>query len=399
MMSDEAPQDWARWHGGRQPFTVGIEEEAMLLEPGELSLVHEFDAIRRQLSPELGERLTPETHGACVELGTDPHSRVAEAIDQVDRLRARLVDELAAQEVHVASAGTHPFATWAETEISDGERYRYLHRTMRELARREPTHALHVHVALSEAEQATTVANRMRAHLALLLALSANSPFWQGRDSGLASCRTPIWGAFPRVGTPRRFADYRDYVETLRLLIDVEAIPEPTLVWWDLRLQPRYGTLEIRIMDAQSETWRTGALAALVQSLVRLEAHEGYAAEELIASGEVLEENRFLACRDGVNAELIDPTQRSRVPVRAQVEHLLEACLPHATELGCERELRDIERILERPGQEVQREIAGPQLDFTRLLEVLRERFARAQISVAAQSPPNGLGVAESGSR
>jgi carboxylate-amine ligase len=185
----------------------------------------------------------------------------------------------------------------------------------------------------------------------------------------------------------------------VQLLIDVEAIPEPTLVWWDLRLRPRYGTIEIRIMDAQSETWRTGALAALVQSLVRLESLEGYAVDELIASGEILEENRFLACRDGVNAELIDPTERRRVPVREQVERLLAACSSHAIELGCERELSYIERILERPGQEVQREIAGPQLDFTRLLEVLRERFASAQISVAAQSPPNGLGVAESGSR
>jgi carboxylate-amine ligase len=314
-------------------------------------------------------------------------------------LRARLVDELAAQEVHIASAGTHPFATWTETEISEGPRYRYLHETMRELARREPTHALHVHVAVHEPELATAAANRMRAHLPLLLALSANSPFWQGRDAGLASARTPIWGAFPRVGIPRRFADYRDYVSTLALLIDCGAIPEPTFVWWDLRLQPRYGTIEVRAMDAQTETWRTAALTALTQCLVRLEALEGYAAEELVASEEALEENRFLAFRDGVDAELIDPAGCARVPLREHAARALEACAPHAAELDCERELADVERIIDRPAYTVQRDIAGPQLDFKRLLEVLRERFASAQISVAAQSPPNGLGAGASGSR
>src|SRR5688572_29653641 len=130
----EPTQGWAEWRAVGKPFTVGVEEEAMLLEPGELSLVYEFDRVRRRLSPELAERLTPETHGASVELETGPHGMVAACTRELDRLRARLVDELAAQEVHVASAGTHPFATWTETEISDGERYRYLHRTMRELA-------------------------------------------------------------------------------------------------------------------------------------------------------------------------------------------------------------------------------------------------------------------------
>lgn len=391
--------EWSRWQGTGESFTVGLEEEAMLLEPGDLALVHEFDRIRPRLGPDLAERLTPETHGASIELETAPHARVGECGAELARLRAQLVDELALQEVHVAAAGTHPFATWTETEISEGDRYRYLHRTMRELARREPTHALHVHVALPEPELAVTVANRMRAHLPLLLAISANSPYWQGRDSGLASARTPIFGAFPRVGIPRRFAGYADYVGTLELLIDCGAIPEPTFVWWDLRLQPRYGTIEVRIMDAQTETWRTTALAALTQCLVRLEALDGYASDELVASQELLDENRFLALRDGARGSLLDPVGRIAVPARELAVEVLAACAPHADELGCARELADVERILERPGDEVQRQIAEPELDFIRLLEVLRGRFASAQISVAAQSPPKGLGAEASGSR
>ena len=350
----------------------------MLLDPADLSLVHEFDRIQPRLTPELAARLTPETHGASVELASAPHSRAGEAGEELADLRARLAEELAQQEIGVAASGTHPSATWTDTEISEGERYRYLHHTMRELARREPTHALHVHVGVPDAEDALEVANRMRAHLPLLLALSANSPYWQGRDSGLASARTPIFGAFPRVGIPRRFAGYRDYVQSLQLLIDCGAFPEPTFVWWDLRLQPRYGTIEIRVMDAQTESWRTTALAALVQCSVRLEAEEGFASEELIGSPELLEENRFLAFRDGTRGELVDPHDRGLTPVRTEVERLVAACAPHAVALGCERQLADVARILAIPADEQQREIAGTEPSLDTLIASMQARFAQA---------------------
>ena len=164
-----------------------------------------------------------------------------------------------------ASAGTHPFAVWHETVVSSGERYQAVYGSMRELARREPTFALHVHVGVPDPEDAIALANRMRAHLPLLLALSANSPFWQGRDTGLASARTPLFQAFPRVGIPREFDDYDDYVETVDLLIRCDAFPEPTFLWWDVRPQPRFGTVEVRIMDAQTTVAETAALVALVQ--------------------------------------------------------------------------------------------------------------------------------------
>ena len=147
---------------------------------------------------------------------------------------------------------------------------------MRELARREPTFALHVHVGVADPEDAVRLANRLRAHLPLLLALSANSPFWQGRDTGLASARTPLFQAFPRVGIPRAFDDYADYVEAVDLLIRCGAFPEPTFLWWDVRLQPRFGTVEVRIMDAQTTVEDTAALVALVQSIARLEVEEGF---------------------------------------------------------------------------------------------------------------------------
>ena len=159
-----------------------------------------------------------------------------------------------------------------EVEVSPGARYQYLHASLRELARREPTFALHVHVAVPDAELAVRALNGMRAHIPVLLALSANSPFTRGTDSGLASARTPVFQAFPRTGIPRAMDSYADYVEAIDVLIRCGAIPEPTFIWWDVRLQPRFGTLEVRVMDAQTRIRDTAALAALVQCLVRLEA-------------------------------------------------------------------------------------------------------------------------------
>ncbi len=173
-----------------------------------------------------------------------------------------------------AVAGTHPLASWEDTEVSPGARYQFLYASMRELARREPTFALHVHVAVPDERAAVRALDGLREELPLLLALSANSPYWQGRDSGLASARIPVFQAFPRTGTPRAFGTYEAYVEAVDVLIRCDAIPEPTFLWWDARLQPRLGTIEVRIMDAQTRVRDTAALAALVQCLVRREALE-----------------------------------------------------------------------------------------------------------------------------
>jgi carboxylate-amine ligase len=133
-----------------------------------------------------------------------------------------------------ASAGTHPFAVWQQTVVSSGERYQEVYGSMRELARREPTFGLHVHIGVPDPEDALQLANRLRGHLPVFLGLSANSPFWQGRDTGLASARTPLFQAFPRVGIPRAFASYGDYVDAVDLLIRCDAFPEPTFLWWDV---------------------------------------------------------------------------------------------------------------------------------------------------------------------
>jgi carboxylate-amine ligase len=279
-------------------------------------------------------------------------------IAELTDLRAALDAQLRTLGLRAAAAGTHPFTVWQETRVSTGPRYQLVYNSMRELARREPTFGLHVHVGVADPDSAIALCNRLRAHLPLLLALSANSPLWQGRDTGLASVRTPLFQAFPRVGIPRAFRDYADWVETVDTLLRCEAFDDPTFLWWDVRPQPRFGTVEVRILDVQSSVAETAALVALVQSLAVLELEDGYAPDELVQRGELLEENRFIAARDGMDARLLDPVAERRIPARVQLADLLTACAPHARTLGCEHELLRVRSLAERPGARRQLELS-----------------------------------------
>ncbi len=366
---------WARWAPDVTPWTIGVEEEVMLLDPSGWALASHADAVIARLTGELAGHASLETHGSALELRTDPHTTVADGLAQLEDLRGELARELAVIDLRAAVAGLHPFTLWQDTRISDGERYQFLYGSMRELARREPTFALHVHVAVPDPESAMLALNRLRSHLPLLLALSANSPFWQGRETGLASARTPLFQAFPRVGIPRAFRDYEDYVSTIDLLLRCEAFPEPTFLWWDVRLQPRFGTIEVRIMDAQTTVADSAALTALVQCLVRLEATEGSGADPVVDLPEVLAENRFLAARDGVEASLIDARlgRRSRVP--DVLESILSMCAPHAEDLGCAEELQWTRNLAATPRPTRQLDLARGPDKLRGLVEALSALF------------------------
>jgi carboxylate-amine ligase len=353
---------WAEWNpaAADTPWTVGIEEEVMLLDPRDWALAFRIDDVLPALPAAIADHAAAETHGAALELAGSPHATVGAAVAELAGLRAGLAAGLAPLGLRAAVSGTHPFAQWSEIEVSPGARYQSIYDSMRELARREPTFALHVHVAVPDADAAIRALRGMRAHVPLLLALAANSPFWQGRDTGLASTRVPIFGQFPRVGIPRSFATYAEYVEAIDVLLRCGAIPEPTFLWWDVRLQPRFGTIEVRIMDAQTRVADNAALAALVQCAVRLEATERWSGgHDVAASPEVLDENRFLASRDGMRAQLIDPARNDFRPAGELLEDLLAACGPHAADLGCADELAAVAGLAGAPGDHRQRMLAG----------------------------------------
>jgi carboxylate-amine ligase len=377
IASSARARTWWEWKGRprESQYTVGIEEEAMLLDPSGWTLAHHSDRVLEALPREVIEHATDETHRSALELATGVHGDVSSAVAEMESLRRALDGAVKSLGMRVASAGTHPTAVWQDTVVSSGKRYAFVHGSMRELARREPTFALHVHVGISSPNDAIRLVNRIRAHLPLLLALSVNSPFWQGRDTGLASARTPLFQAFPRVGIPRRFRDYADYVDTVDLLMRCESMPDPTFLWWDARPQPRFGTVEVRIMDAQTRIDDTAALAALIQCIAKLEVERGYVSSRALEVPEALDENRFLAARDGMGAELIDVELERRVPAREVALRLVDACAPHAVALGCAAELDRIVTMAQETGADCQLELARGPERLSGLVAALADRY------------------------
>ena len=365
-----------RWIGAERPWSVGIEEEALLLDPTDWSLANRIEEVLSAFGPQAAA----ETHACVVELRTAPHPTAGGAARELGRLRQALDltlrDELG---LRAAVAGTHPLATAADVGTSTSTRYREVEATMRVLAHREPTLAQHVHVGVGDQVSAVRALDGLRSALPLLLAVSANSPFWRGGDSGFASIRTPIFGMFPRTGIQRRFGHYAEYMRTVDQLLRTGAIPDRGFLWWDARLQPRLGTVEVRIMDAQSRVADVAALAALVQCLVRRFADDpGHCA----AAPELLEENRFLAARDGMDAALVDTRTFRLRPARDMLAELVAACAPVAAELGCGAELASIAAIADDPGYARQRRIAA-EYGLGALPAWLADEFAGAHSTLA----------------
>src|SRR3954452_16255807 len=381
-MSQVGMPMWAHWNqeAAARPWTVGIEEEVMLVSPDTWLPESRCEDVLAALPDAVAGHARGETHGSALELATEPHDTIGGAVSQLAELRGALSDTLDELDLRAAVAGTHPTARWEHMQVSPGARYQFVHQSMRELARRKPTFGLHVHVAVPDPEAAVRALNAMRLHLPVLLALSGTSPYWQGRDSGLASARTPAFQTFPRTGAPRRFDSYADYVEAIDLLIRCDAIPEPTFLWWDARLQPAFGTLEVRVMDAQTRVEDTAALAALVQCLVRLEAERPAPLPSAAEAQEVVGENRFIAARDGMHAELIEPP--TRIPVRDIVRRLVADCEPIARQLDCVAELFEVAALAESPGAERQRTTFARTGSWERLVEALTHEFTPHGFSI-----------------
>jgi glutamate---cysteine ligase / carboxylate-amine ligase len=328
----------------------------MLVDARTGSVANRVDDVLDALPVELAARVSPETHACVVELKTAPHPSVADVAAELTMLRLALDGALRDQlGIRAAAAGTHPLAVGSDVAVASEPRYHKVAATMGALARREPTMALHVHVAVPDGATAVRALDGLRDDLPLLLALSANSPFWRGSDSGFASARTPIFSMFPRVGIPRPFCTYARYVEAVERMLCSVAVPDPTFLWWDARLQPRFGTLEVRIMDAQSRLADADALAALVHCLVRWRAD---VPQRSATEPEVLAENRFLAARDGTRATLIGgPT--GRVRACDALAQRLEICRPYATALDCQAELESVAALAADPGEARQRQLAA----------------------------------------
>ena len=328
-------------------YTVGIEEELMILDSSSLDLVNAIDSILGE-DPPSGE-IKPEFLESVLEIATSPCPDVASVGAELHALRGIARDRAQARGLQIGAAGTHPFARWEDQRVVSDDRYRGLIRSLGFVARQELVFGMHVHVGMADPEEAIYVANGLRPYIPLLIALSANSPLWRGEPTGLMSSRVPIFRAFPRVGLPPHFEGWADFERRVETLTESGAIEDYTFLWYDVRPHPRLGTVEIRAMDSQTRVEHTIALSALVVSLVKLLTEEfSHPAGLPDPPWEVLDENRWLAARHGLEAELVDHVSAGRVTTRGLTESLLKELAPHAQELGCERELKGIGDLLRR---------------------------------------------------
>jgi glutamate---cysteine ligase / carboxylate-amine ligase len=327
-------------------YTLGIEEELMILDGESLELVN---AIETLLEPAPSGEIKPELMESVLEVSTEPCRNTAEAGEQLKSLRRQVIQTAEGKNLKIGSAGTHPFAMWEDQRIVARPRYRDLVSALRFVARQELIFGIHVHVGVDDPDKAIHVANGMRVHVPVLLGLSANSPFWRADGTGLASTRTPIFRAFPRVGIPPTYKSWEDYERRIEFMVNARVIEDYTYLWYDVRPHPNFGTVEIRVMDSQTHVEHTLGLAALVQSLVK-ELCEHFDAGKRLSRYpfEMLDENKWLAARHGLDGELVDLPHSERVPTRALAARLIDRMREHAQELGSAEELEAVTDLLER---------------------------------------------------
>jgi carboxylate-amine ligase len=327
-------------------YTIGIEEELMICDARSFDLVNAIESLLEE-APE-GE-IKPELMESVLEISTDPCANTVEAGEQLRALRRQVNEAAARKDLVIGSAGTHPFAMWEDQRIVARPRYRDLISALRFVARQEIIFGQHVHVGLDDPDKAIHVANGMRVHVPILLALSANSPFWRADSTGLSSTRTPIFRAFPRVGIPPAYRDWDHYEREIRFMIESGVMEDYTYLWYDVRPHPKFGTIEIRAMDSQTRVDHALALTALIQAMVK-ELAEHYEAGEQLTDypWQMLDENKWLAARHGLDGELVDLPSSERVGSRALAKRLVDRLRGHAEDLGSAAELDGIQDLIDR---------------------------------------------------
>jgi carboxylate-amine ligase len=337
-------------YGKSAPFTLGVEEELQLVDAQSFDLTSRFAEVFGEAARE-DERIKEELLQSTVEVATEPCATVADAIAEAGELRRRAQQEAEPRGVRVLSAGTHPFARYEHQDVTDKPRYVELMDALQWAVERQLIFGLHVHVGLETADQAIAVANALRTWLPELLALSANSPFWHGRDTGLRSTRSKVFDAMPRSGLPPAFASFEEFELLVDRGVRTGSFEDYTFIWWDLRPHPRLGTIEVRICDAQTRLDNVAVLVALVQSLAATLASQ-YDKLGVLETQPVtlIAENKWRAVRYGLDADLVDLRRDEQRPARDALRELAELAGPAATRLGCADELGLLEQVLQRGG-------------------------------------------------
>jgi glutamate---cysteine ligase / carboxylate-amine ligase len=360
-------------------FTVGLEEEFSILDAVDLGLVSRFAELKHAASsdPVLAESVAGELIASEVEIRSGRGADLAAAtLAQRDR-RRRLFALALERGVALGATGTHPWSDYREQQIIQTDHYRRVEDGLKYVAWRNNTFSLHVHVGIRGADRAVLVCDRLRPVLPLLLAISANSPFLDGRDSGLHSARTQTFTrSFPRCGIPDPYGSWDSFADYVGFLLDTRSIVEYTQVWWSIRPHLSFGTVEVRICDAQATAPEAEGLAALIVACVAQAARDidaGAAKPEV--AGRLIEENMWRAIRYGLDGKLLDLERRAEYPAQGALERLHEWTEPVRAELGIEVALPELN------GAQRQRRLveAGMSLEeiFTATVAQTRETYAQ----------------------
>ncbi|MGZ4305862.1 MAG: carboxylate-amine ligase [Solirubrobacteraceae bacterium] len=363
-------------YGLSSEFTLGVEEELLLVDRATHALDHGAVGVLERMSVAEGDGgVHPDYYAAMIELVAPICSDAAEAVTSLNALRARA----RAVGATAIGAGLHPTGAFGDVIPYPAPRYHLIADEMRGLQARTPTCALHVHVGMPDEEAAIRAFNGVREHLPLLQALAANSPFWHGRDSGLASARAQMFRALPRSEIPMAFQSFDEYAESVEALATAGELPDYTYLWWDVRPHPVLGTIEVRSMDAQSSLRSITGLAALVHALARRAAEEHGPWERR----EVLMESSFRAARDGLAATIWHDGAMRPVPEVARAA--INRARPYARELGSEAALEEVERLLVEGNGAMRQRVAFSQGGMRGVLAALvRETAAQYRPAASA---------------
>ena len=329
-------------------FTLGIEEEYMVLDP----LTHELTSHEQKIVNEgqkvIKDKVKAEMHQAVVEVGTDICANVDEAYKDVSFLRKTISEIAESFGFWVGAAGTHPFSHWQSQLITDHARYSEIVNELQEAARSNLIFGLHVHVGMSDRNMANHIANSTRYFLPHIYALSTNSPFWEGRITGYKSFRTKVFDKFPRTGIPETFESIEAYDNFVKLLVKTNCIDNAKKIWWDLRVHPFFNTVEFRICDVPMTVSETIAIAALFQAVcAKIYKLRSQNMNFIQYSRALINENKWRASRYGIDGRLIDFGKEQEVGTRILINELLEFVDDVLDELGSRHAVAYISKMLE----------------------------------------------------
>src|SRR6476469_1152897 len=331
-----------------QHFTVGVEEEYMVIDPKTRELKSHEQKIVQEGAKILGDKVKAEMHQAVVEVGTDICKDVDEAYKDVSGLRKTIHQIAGELGLWVGAAGTHPFSHWEQQLMTDHVRYHQIVHEMQEAARSNLIFGLHVHVGMEDRRMAIHIANSARYFLPHVYALSTNSPFWEGRITGFKSFRTKVFDKFPRTGIPDYFDSIEAYDNYIKLLVKTNCIDNAKKIWWDLRVHPFFNTVEFRICDVPMTVPETIAIAALFQAIcVKIYKLKSQNLNFIMYPRPLINENKWRAGRYGIDGRLIDFGKEEEVNTRVLIYELLDFVDDVVDHLGSRHAINYVPKMME----------------------------------------------------